>query len=105
MKTPITVFAMLLLVVALSCASNSMEQSSPEQAPLFSDASNGIEQFVGGDTMPIGSYDFKCGLGGNVSVQLGTAPYTVSLQEGDQTRHINQGDLVTVGLCKVYGPQ
>ena len=82
-----------------------VQQEPNQRVALFADASDGIEQFVGGDTMPVGSYEFKCGFLGNVSVQLGTAPYTVSLKEGDQMRRINRGDSVTVGYCKVYGPQ
>lgn len=75
------------------------------QAKLFADASNGIEQFVGADNMPAGTYDFRCSSLGNVSIQLGRAPYTVSLKQGDQTRTVRQGDLLTVGYCKVYGPK
>ena len=82
--------------------------SQPErnsEVPLFADASDGIQQFVGGQTMPLGTYEFKCGFLGNVSVQLGVSPYTISLKEGDQVRQINQGDSVTMGYCKAYGPQ
>ena len=82
-----------------------VQQAPNQRVALFADASDGIEQFIGGDTMPVGTYEFKCGFLGNVSVQLGTAPYTGSLKEGDQTRRINRGDLVTVTFCKVYGPQ
>ena len=72
---------------------------------MFADASGGIEQYIGGNSMPTGTYDFKCSSVGSVSVQLGRAPYTVSMKTGDQTRVIGQGDSVTVGWCKVYGPQ
>ena len=41
---------------------------------LFADAPNGIKQFVGGRTMPTGTYIFKCEVGGNVSVQMGEHP-------------------------------
>ena len=80
----------------------------PLKAPnprLFADASGGIEQFVGGETMPKGYYEFDCSFAGNVSVQMGRAPYTVSMKSGDQQRYISDGDLVTVGMCKVYGPR
>ena len=80
----------------------SNESSDPS---LFADASNGIQQWVGGDTMPLGAYDFDCSRGGNVSIQLGQPPYTVALAGGDQTRQVGAGDLVTAGFCKVYGPK
>ena len=83
----------------------SQEKAKASEPRLFADASGGIEQFIGGSTMPAGSYDFKCGRLGNVSVQLGRAPYTVSLKAGDQTRSVGSGDMVTVGMCKVYGPR
>ena len=79
--------------------------SKSSKVPLFSDASDGMEQFVGGQTIPVGTYDFECDFAGNVSVQLGRSPYTVSLREGDQTRSIGSGDMLTVGWCKIYGPK
>ena len=83
-------------------------ESRPTPTPrvrLFTDASDGIEQFVGADSMPPGTYDFKCSSLGSVSIQLGSAPYTVSLKQGDQTRTVGEDDLVTIGFCKVYGPK
>ena len=53
--------------------------------------------------MPAGAYD--CQSIGNVSVQLGKAPYTVSMESGDQSRRVGNGDMVTVGWCKIYGPE
>ena len=78
--------------------------SKPSGPPLFADASSGIEQFIGGQTIPTGTYDFKCGSLGNVSIQLGAPPYTVSMKTGDQTRRVGPGDMVTMGYCKAYGP-
>ena len=60
---------------------------------------DGPGQFIGGDTMPTGTYRFLCTEGGNVSIQLGNEPYTMSMKLGDQTRQVNQGDLVTVLYC------
>ena len=34
-----------------------------------------------------------------MSIQLGNEPYTMSMKLGDQTRQVNQGDLVTVLYC------
>ena len=58
-----------------------------------------------GQGMPVGVYDFDCQSIGNVSVQLGKAPYTVSMESGDQSRRVSNGDMVTVGWCKIYGPK
>ena len=55
--------------------------------------------------MPTGAYDFQCSSIGNVSIQLGRAPYTVSMKQGDQTQTVRQGDLVTMGWCIAYGPK
>ena len=72
---------------------------------LFANASNGIQQWVVGEgPMRPGVYHFDCGSVGNVSVQLGASPYTVSMESGDQIRRLRVGDLVTVGWCVVYGP-
>ena len=74
---------------------------TPELA-LVADASNGIQQFVGGQTIPVGEYFFQCDTGGNVSIQSATPPYSVSMESGDQIKEVNQGDLVTVGWCKTW---
>ena len=79
-------------------ASKEFVQSGPKLATVF-DVLDGLEQFIGGDTMPTGTYEFLCNEGGNVSIQLGNEPYTMSMKLGDQTRQVNQGDLVTVLYC------
>ena len=83
----------------------SVQPTKVPEIPLFADASDGIQQFVGGQTMPLGRYEFDCSFTGNVSVQLGSSPYTVSMKSGDQIHTIRSGDLVTMGYCKAYGPQ
>ena len=86
-------------------SSSAPRVSAPTGPQLFVDASEGLEQFVGGQTMPVGTYDFRCSsMGGNYSVQLGRSPYTVSMKTGGTSR-IQNGDMVTVGWCKVYGPK
>ena len=72
-------------------------QSGPKPATVF-DVS-GLEQFIGGDTMPTGTYEFSCIEEGSVSIQLGHEPYTLSMKSGDQVRQVNHGDLVTVLYC------
>ena len=79
-------------------ASKEFVQSGPKPATVF-DVLDGLEQFIGGDTMPTGTYEFLCNEGGNVSIQLGNEPYTMSMKLGDQTRQVDQGDLVTVLYC------
>ena len=79
-------------------ASKEFVQSGSKLATVF-DVLDGLEQFIGGDTMPTGTYEFLCIEGGNVSIQLGNEPYTMSMKLGDQTRQVNQGDLVTVFYC------
>ena len=79
-------------------ASKEFVQSGPKLATVF-DVLDGLEQFIGGDTMPTGTYEFLCNEGGNVSIQLGNEPYTMSMKLGDQTRQVGQGDLVTVLYC------
>ena len=79
-------------------ASKEFVQSGPKLATVF-DVLDGLEQFIGGDTMPTGTYEFLCNEGGNVSIQLGNEPYTISMKLGDQTCQVNQGDLVTVLYC------
>ena len=79
-------------------ASEEFVRSRPKPATVF-DMLDGLGQFSGGDTMPTGTYRFFCTEGGNVSIQLGNEPYTMSMKLGDQTRQVNQGDLVTVLYC------
>ena len=102
------IFLVVIIAAAASAGDGEPVRSKSEKSsgpPLFADASDGIEQFIGGSTMPEGSYDFDCSFSGNVSVQLGSPPYTVSLKQGDQTRWVSSGDMVTVGFCKVHGPK
>ena len=87
-------------------ASIQTDRPAPTPEPkltLIADASNGIQQFVGGETIPVGKYFFDCDFGGNVSIQSWAPPYTISMEEGDQTQDVKQGDFVTVGWCKVWG--
>ena len=98
------VLALALIIGIFGSLSGNSGEEVP-RIPLFADASNGIQQWVGGNTMPVGTYDFECSRGGNVSIQLAQPPYTVNLAQGDQTRDVGPGDLVSAGFCKVYGPK
>ena len=110
---PTAVVAVSIVVVSLAilgCGNSSGDEPAsahifPTPTPdllLVADASNGVQQFVGGQTIPVGEHFFECGSGGNVSVQTSAPPYTVSMEAGDQTRVINNGDFVTVGWCKAW---
>ena len=92
-------------VAIISAACSHDVPDPPARTPLFSDASNRTEQFVGGETMPAGAYEFTCGPSGHVSVKLGAAPHTESSESGDQVRNVDRGDTVTVTFCRVYGPR
>ena len=84
--------------------SPSRSTGSSSAPRLFVDASGGIEQFIGGQTMPEGTYDFKCGFAGNVGIASGTVG-TTSMRSGNQTRTVQYGDIVTLAMCKAYGPK
>ena len=68
---------------------------------LFADASNGIQQFVGGTTVPVSVYDFKCGPIGIVSTQLGSPPFPASLRGGNQEPVVRFGGYGNCGVGRI----
>ena len=72
---------------------------------LFEDVSDDVKEYIGGYTMPEGTYDFTGGRDCGVSIRRPSSPEYANVSGGDHTRRIVTGDRVIILDCKVYGPK